>query len=160
MLDQRLKIYNIITIVLAFLEFILFLCIPFVNIDGSTAQQVGAYIIASCFWCCITAECVFIYLTAKIRKSLSKKDFHSRTLKYAYPGVFSFFKNKEAIIVDIVLYASAIILMIIVWVRVKNEWMVMINYSVFFLAFNLHCILNGKNYRYLKQYRTYKKENE
>ena len=51
-------------------------------------------------------------------------------------------------------------LMIIVWVRVKNEWVVMINYSVFFLAFNLHCILNGKNYRYLKQYRTYKKENE
>lgn len=148
------------TISLAILEFILFLCIPFVNIDGSSAQRIGAYILASCFWICIIVEGVFVHLSTKIRKRLNKKDFHSRALKYAHPGIISFFKNSEAIIVDIILYVSAIILMIIVWARVKNEWVFMINYSVLFLSFNLHCILNGRNYRYLKEYIIYKKEHE
>ena len=160
MLGQRLIKYSNITISFAVFEFVLILCIPLVNIDGSLIQRVGAYIIAAAFWISIVMECVFSHLSTYERKYVERKEYRNRTLKHSQPGVISFFKNLEATIVDIILFLSAIIVVIIAWLQVKTGWMIITCTSVLFLSFNLHCILNGKNYRYIKALRLYKKEQE
>ena len=160
MLDQRLKKYNLITISLAVLEFVLILCIPLVNLDGSSAQKIGAYILAAFFWICIAIEGIFVHLSTQERRWMERRGFRNRALKHSPPGVISFFKNLEAMVVDIILFISAILVVILVWTQVKTGWMIMAGISILFLSFNLHCILNGKNYRYLKAYRLNKKEHE
>ena len=160
MLDQRLKKYNLITITIAVLEFILILCVPLVNLDGSSAQRIGAYVLATLFWICIAVEGIFVHMATQERKWMERRGFRNRVLKHSQPGVISFFKNFEASIVDAVLFASAILVVVLVWTQIKTGWMIMAGISILFLSFNLHCILNGKNYRYLKAYRLYKKEHE
>lgn len=160
MLDQRLKKYNIITISLAVLESALILCIPLVNLDGSPSQRVGAYVLAAFFWIGIIVECIFVHLSTQERRRMERRGFRNRALKHSPPGVISFFKNLEATVVDVFLFISALLVVILVWTQVKTGWMIMAGISVLLLSFNLHCILNGKNYRYLKAYRLYKKEHE
>lgn len=160
MLGSRLKKYNLITIAIASFEFILILCIPLVNLDGSFAQRIGAYILAALFWVCVATEGVFVHMATKERKWMEQKRFRCRALKYSQPGVISFFKNCEASIVDVVLFISAVLVVVLVWTRIKTAWVIMTGISILFLSFNLHCILNGKNYRYLKSYKLYKEEHE
>lgn len=160
MLDQRLKKYNLITILFAVLEFILILCIPLVNLNGSLAQKIGAYILAMFFWTSIASEGIFVYMATQERKWMERRCFRNRVMKHSQPGVISFLKNVEASVVDVVLFASAILVVVLIWSQTKTEWMIMTGISILFLSFNLHCILNGKNYRYLKMYRLYKKEHE
>ena len=153
MLDSRLKKYNLITIAIAVLEFIFVLCIPFVNLYGLSLQRIGAYILAALFWICIVIEGVFVHMATQERKWMERKRFRSRTLKYSQPGVISFFKNCEASIADVVLFTSATLVVVLAWTQIKTVWMIMTGISILFLSFNLHCILNGKNYRYLKLYK-------
>ncbi len=160
MLDQRLRRFNLIAISLAVLEFLIILCVPFVNLDGSSAQRVGAYILAALFWICIAIEGIFVHLSTQERRWMERKGFRNRVLKHSPPGVISFFKSLEATVVDVILFISALLVVVLVWTQAKTGWMIMAGMSVLFLSFNLHCILNGKNYRYLNAYRLYKKEHE
>lgn len=160
MLERRLLKYNLITMFLAILEFALILCISLVNLDGSPAQRLGAYILAAIFWICIIVECVFIHLSTHERRWIERREDQNIDLKHSPPGVISFFKNLESTVVDVILFVSAVLVVVIVWARIKTRWMIMTGISFLFLSFNLHCILNGKNYRYLKTYRHYKKEHE
>lgn len=160
MLGSRLRKYNLITLAVAVLEFVLILCIPLVDLDGSSARRIGAYILATLFWICIIIEGVFVYRATQERKWMEQKCFRSRALKYSQPGVISFFRNIEASIADVMLFVSAILVVILAWTQIKTVWMIMVGISILFLSFNLHCILNGKNYRYLKLYKLYKEEHE
>lgn len=160
MTDQRLKKYNLITIFLAVLEFVLILCVPLVNLDGSPAQKIGAYILAALFWICIAVEGIFVHLSTQERRWMERRGFRNRALKHSSPDVISFFKNQEATVVDVILFISALLVVILVWAQVKTGWMIMAGILVLFLTFNLHCVLNGKNYRYLKLYKKEQKKDE
>ena len=160
MLEKRLIKYILITTAFAIFEFALILCVPLVNLDGLPAQRIGAYILAAVFWISIVAECILVHLTTQERRWIERRGFRDRHLKHSRPGVISFLKSIEATLVDVVLFISAVLVVILAWTQVKTEWMIMASISVLFLSFNLHCILNGKNYRYLKSYRLYKKEHE
>lgn len=160
MLDQRIRRYNLITISIAVLEFVLILCTPLVNLDGSSAQKIGAYILAAFFWICIAIEGIFVHLSTQERRWMERRGLRNRALKHSPLGVISFFKNLEATVVDVILFASTILVVILVWAQVKKECMIMSGISILFLSFNLHCILNGKNYRYIKSLSKYAKEHE
>ena len=160
MSGRRLLNYNLITIFLAVFEFALILCVPLVNIDGSPAQRSGAYILAAVFWICITAECVFTYLSTRERRRIEQREYQNKDLTHSPPGVVSFFKNSESTVADVILFVSSVLIAVLLWARVQNGWLIITGISFLFLSFNLHCILNGKNYRYLKTYRHYEKEHE
>ena len=79
----------------------------------------------------------------------------SYVFKYRYYdakqfGLISFFKNKEAKIADITMFAS-IICLIITRIFVDNIYWMFIFLALFVFSFGMHCMLNGKNYVYLKQ---------
>ena len=126
--------------------------VPLVNVTGTAAQTAGAYLIALLFWGSIIAEIVFSRRCRKTRKAMEYRLFKHKPLRYSYPGVISFFKNREATVADIVLFASAICIAVLIWLHVKIGWLILGGISLFFLSFNLHCSLNGRNYRYYKAY--------
>lgn len=154
----KLNRYVFLSIGMAGLQFLLLLLIPYSNIEGTKAQQMMAYIIAFLFWASIIGEVVLVRLASRERKRLDRKLCKGKEINQSLFGVFSFFKNKEAIVTDIILFLSVILLGVIIWTNVKTSWIIIGVVSVLVLSFNLHCILNGKNYRYLKEIRKVKTE--
>ena len=158
MSEMKLRKNLFICIGMASLQFVLLLLIPYSNIVGTKKQQTMAYIIAFLFWASIICEIVFVCLAGNERKRLDRKLHKGKEINQSLSGIFSFFKNREAIVADVTLFLSVVLLGVIIWTNVKISWIIIGVVSVLALSFNLHCILNGKNYRYLKEIKNKKKE--
>lgn len=159
--EKQIYRYFRISILLVIISSVLILCIPFVDIDGTGIQKGLAYIIATAFWLCIILELPIIWLCSTKRKWLEKcRKEQGIAVSQFKPGVVSFMKTREGRIADIVMFASLITVIVIVCTQLKVQWLILSSVSVLYLSFNLHCLLNGKNYRYIKLLNNYKKENE
>ncbi|MBE6640907.1 MAG: hypothetical protein E7619_04900 [Ruminococcaceae bacterium] len=64
-------------------------------------------------------------------------------------GLISFFKNKEAKIADISMFA-AFAGVIVTLFLIKNVYAFFIFLGLLVFFFGMHCMLNGKNYAYIK----------
>lgn len=137
------------------------LFIPLVNLNGSGATKFFAYVIGAVFWIGLIIEQIFIWKINSNRHLLENRIRRNggRTLKGKI-GVVSFFRNKEAFIADIVLFVSAIAVAVISIFKIKVEWLLIICVVILFVSFNLHCILNGINYSYIKSYKKFLEDKE
>lgn len=157
---RRFNLYLNLSFVFPCIGFLLFLCIPLVDTAGSQVQKVGAYLLAASFWVCTVLEVFFTFRCKRERLHLEKKHYRSRWMRYMYPGVISFFKNFEATVADIVLFVAAILTVIFIWIRLSSALISIGCMAILFLSFNMHCLLNGKNYRYKKAFYKHQKEHE
>lgn len=159
--EKQINRYFRISILLAIIPSALILCIPFVNLEGTGIQRVLAYIMATAFWLCIILELLMIWKCSTNRKCIENyRKNQGIALPQSKPDVVSFTKTREGRVADIVMFASLITVIVIVWAQVKLQWLILGSVSVLYLSFNLHCLLNGKNYRYIKLLNNYKKEHE
>lgn len=159
-LKTQINLYFLISILLAAIPAVLILCIPLVSLEGTGIQKLGAYIMAAVFWLCVILELWMTRLCSSERRWLERRKVRSRSLSQANPGVVSFLKTREGMIADFVMFASLIAVIVIAWTQVRNQWLILSCVSVLYLSFNLHCLLNGRNYRYIKLLSNYKKEHE
>lgn len=158
MLENKLNLYVYLSIGMACLQSILILCILFVDIEGDTKQQTIAYVVAFLFWLSIFTEVWLSHLADRVRKKLERKLYRNKEIKNSMPGIVSFFKNTEAKIVDIPLFIAVLLIGMIIWLRINKSWLIIGAVATLILLFNLHCILNGRNYRYLKKLKNNTKE--
>ena len=101
---------------------------------------------SSLFWVGLILEQIFIWKSNKLRKSIEKSQ--SGRTPQGLPGICSFFKTKVGFIVDIVFILSIIIYIVL---SIGNWGIRVAQYIFLFLivlSFRLHCITNGKNYKY------------
>lgn len=134
--------------------------IPLVDLNGSAAQRVFAMIVAALFWLGLVTEIVFFILANKqsktIENRLTKKS--GKSFKNAPIGIISFLQCREAMVADIISAISLIVLIMLINFKVSNDWLFVCFAVTFFLSFNMHCFFNGKNYKYLKEYKKYLKK--
>lgn len=130
------------------------------NLDGLLWEKIVSYIIASLFWASVAVNLAAIAKTTAKRNACEKEGYKIREIRCAPIGVFSFFKNREAAVADIVLFASAIAVAVVAWIQVFSPVVVLSLIGLLFLSFNGHCILNGRNYRYYKILTKYQKQKE
>ena len=149
-MTKPFKVFLLLSIIFSCVGSALLLVVPVVSTSGNTLAKTGAYALAGTFWLSIALELFSVYQCSKERRWLERKLYRSRQLKYVMPGVVSFFKSYEATVADILLFVSAITIAVILWIRAGNEWVIVSFVSLFFLSFNMHCLLNGRNYRYYK----------
>lgn len=150
----------IISIVLSSIGAVQILLIPLTNINGSWHERLFAYAISGIFWVSIIVQVVLTVKAKSTREYLQDRGYRIKGIRHAPIGVVSFFKNTEAIVSDATLFVSAIVLAIIIWLGITTSWLIIICLSLLFLSFSLHCIFNGKNYRYNKAFKKFKKEHE
>ena len=132
-------------------------CIPFINLNGSSTQKTNLYIFGGLFWIGIILEQLFFWRTNSLRKKAegeNGENTYSLSSKSRI-GIFSFFQNIEAIICDIVLILSAVLVVLSVVLQIKEQWLIIVSIVLLFLSLNLHCFFNGKNYLYKKEYNKY-----
>lgn len=125
--------------------------IVFLNGSGKF-YQVSSYIIGGLFWLSIVAEQILFWIANAERKRAEKRMNQKLVRRQMSIGILSFFKTREARFADIILFISAIAMALLIWLKVTNSCLVITTLSILFLSFNLHCFLNGKNFRFIKAY--------
>ncbi len=134
--------------------------IPLVDLDGSVVQKTFAIVVALLFWLGLITEIVFFVLANKqcsvIEERLIKKG--SKSFNDTKIGVISFFTCREAMIADILSAITLIVVILMIAFKVTSDWLFIIFAVILFFSFNLHCFLNGKNYKYLKEIQKFMKE--
>lgn len=136
-----------------------FLCVPICSeIDGIPGKFFSVTV-AIVFWGGLILEQVFFWRANKVRKKIQQRAFKSRRLKNASVGLVTFGTSREARIFDIAFAVSLVTSIAFNFLRIQIDWLVILSLAVLLLSFNLHCILNGKTYRYIKAFHLAKKEN-
>lgn len=159
MKNEKLGQLVIAEMVSAMVGAVALILVPVVSFDGSVAARVGAYMVASSFWLSVAAALLLTVFASKARRELEAKQ-PSKTISESRPGVLVFRRNREGLIADLVLVIAALVCVGLILFRVRTGWSVIIVVSILFLSFQLHCIFNGKNYRYIKALVNHKKEHD
>lgn len=110
------------------------------------------------FWIGLILEQVFISQANKMRLELEKED--KRKQPRLKPGVISIFQTEEGAKADITFAVSFLILIILMIFDIGTNVLQYIFIFLSVLTFRMHCILNGKNFRYKKFFSKRKVEND
>lgn len=116
--------------------------------ENDTTNRVLKFVFPIVFWIGLIAEQFFIWKANSIRKqieaSVGKRRIHMK------PGIISFLQTEAGAITDIVMAISFIVLVILMALGTGEKAIQYIFIFLLVLSFRLHCILNGKNFRYKK----------
>lgn len=115
--------------------------IPFSDFKGTNIQKVLAYVIGASFWLLLIVAWAIQIILSKRLKSEPKKI-----------GLISFFSNKFAIAADVITLISliaSIVMTIISSSFVIPEIISYLIISVFFFSLQMHCVCNGKVFKYI-----------
>ncbi len=126
--------------------------LPLIGIEGSMDRQILSHTAAGAFWLSLLFQG---YVTARgsaVRKKLERQEKQRAGETLNRIGLFSFFTSREATVADGAFLISACTVMGLILCKVNQRWAVALSVALLFLSFNLHCILNGKNYRWAKRY--------
>lgn len=137
-----------------------FVCIPICSSMEGTPGKVFSIIVACAFWGGLILEQVFFWRANEGRKRIQQRAFKARRLKNASIGLVTFGTSKEARICDVAFVISLITSIAFNFFKVQIDWLVILSLATLILSFNLHCILNGKTYRYIKAFHLAKKRTE
>jgi MFS family permease len=122
--------------------------IPYGDFNGNNNELIIAYMIGGAFWAGILAGySLFIILNKKRKKLAEKQKMRSRPLR----GAFCFFQTRNGMVADITCGISLIASVILISAAGSSwQWITFIIISVFLFSLQMHCILNGENYKYIK----------
>lgn len=129
-------------------------CIQFSDINGIGFKKIFSYILGIIFWGGIICEQILFWkINYKVKHLKKTKQHRTYKEKKSRIGLISFFQNKEAAFFDLLFIISTILFIILSLCRISNEILILSCVSVLFLSFSFHCLLNGKNYIYIKGYK-------
>ena len=135
--------------------------IPLLQVGVKGLDATG-YTVGALFWAGILCGIVFLILTGEQRKQIETvlREKGGQTPEKAPLGVISFFRNRAALIVDIIFFLAVIAFVLLFVFQIHNAWAVIAALEILFLSFVMHCFLNGINYKYIKAYNKYIKSKE
>lgn len=146
----ELQYFITVSLISAVVGAVFLLITGLLSIEHSIGEKIAAYITAAIFWISVVIQ-IGVTIKASIhRKHLERQKGKGQAEGLFGIGVISFFKNREAMAADILLFMSAASIVVMVWLGYDQQWVVLLCISLLFLSFSLHCIYNGKNYRYKK----------
>lgn len=111
----------------------------FVIKSGGQTNRIIAIISGVLFWIGLIIAIVFGLLQ---NKTTTNKDSNNKI------GLISFFSNKPAFVFDVILIVSFIAFVICLIIN-KVSNIATIIFSIFIFSFEMHCVFNGKNYKYI-----------
>lgn len=92
-----------------------------------------------------------ITVSMSVKSWCNKKKLYRSRFRRTKIGAISFFSNLPSVISDVTFIVSLIVFVIVLIID-STSVLAYIFLSVLFLSFCTHCIFNGKNYYYIKNY--------
>lgn len=105
------------------------------------------YFSGAAFWIGLAGTICMAFKINNCRKASYRFKEHGGSRKQL--GAIHFFQNKEAIVMDTLMFVS-IIGLIIAKISTSGLLVSFLFFAVFVFSFGMHCMLNGINYRYIK----------
>ena len=136
--------------IIAGLSFLSLVIISFSSSEITEVLQLISYIIAGVFWLCLLIGVISLVITNKRKEMNLTKD--KLPLVFGI-GIFSFFRNKKSIVIDIILFISLITNVLFVILKININWAIIISMVIFVFALIFHSFLNGKNYKCLTYFK-------
>ncbi len=128
---KKQELISILAFVFSAASFMLFY---FVDYQKNNFTKALGYLLPAIFWLgLIIAVVMQILISLKSKMEVTKNKI----------GVVSFFKNKYAVVFDVLMIVSIIITLILL-VKHVNNFIVFLIISLLIVSFEMHCILNGK----------------
>lgn len=136
-----------LSIVASIISSISIIASAFIGKNGSTdkAIQVSFPLV---FWVGLIAEQVLIWNANSIRNKLEAEG-RLRRIR-GKPGVLSILQTEEGAITDLILILSVTAFVILLLFGIGKGFVQYLFISLIVLSFRLHCIFDGKNFRYKK----------
>lgn len=115
--------------------------------DADEKYPVIGFVVGALFWLALIGVIVCaVQLNSRRRKGMKSNDVKES----GKLGLTHFFQNPYAIIVDILLFASILAFILFAWIlNLQKQAVSTVGIVAFF--FNMHCMLNGKCYVYIKK---------
>ena len=125
------------------------LLIPLSDFRGSTFERILAYTIGAVFWLATIAGYASLFSANKLRKILCAKNKRKRRLRM---GALCFFRTNAGKVADIgaLLCIAALIVGSLILKNEETTIITLIPASLLIIIVQLHAILNGENFIYMK----------
>lgn len=131
------------------------------DIANHQENDVPMYIVGGVFWAGLLLTYLLVLLASVFRKKalqlgygveqgLYDTDEESKVKRPGRIGMFSFFRNKEATITDVIMVCSMLLAIGELLFGVDTGIIVLISIFLTIFSVHMHGILNGKNYYYLR----------
>jgi len=144
---NKFKTFFRLSIACIWIETVALLSIQFLShIKNETVNQFVSYVIAGVFWLSMITEQVLFWNANARRKHLK------RTSSYRI-GLISFWKTPGGKIADVLMAVSSVMILMLIVLKMSTGWCILASISILFLSFQLHCFYNGRNYRFLREYK-------
>lgn len=99
------------------------------------------------FWTSFISELILFYKVDVQRKVISVIEGYN--IEHGKAGIFSFRKNKFGNIADAVMIVSVAVFILLILKNVHARSVIIICTGLLYLSAVMHCIFNGKNFRFL-----------
>ena len=139
-----LMLVSIVSFLIMSLSFVLM----FIILDAETAGFMKV-LPGLMFWVFLLIGSVSHIVMAVMRKQLSDRSRMKRSNQQRLIGVISFFRNKPAIVADIVFVLSLVGFIVSYVLTGGTGTLCFVLLPVVVFAFCMHCTLNGKNFNFL-----------
>lgn len=119
----------------------------FGNYTGSLINVIMAISVGVGFWLFLLMGYSLLLIINSHRK---KRTNIQQKLGIRQWGIFNFFSNRYAFIFDIVLFVTLLLNVLSWFIPFLGDTLSVICIAVFVFSLHMHCILNGINYKYIK----------
>ncbi len=120
----------------------------FVNSDGVSALTVISGII---FWGGLIVGYIQLFIISKHRKAYEKNAHHIEKRVKSRPGIITFFSGPAATVADLAMILFFLLTMVFAFIPGFSQTVLLIFIAVLVFAVQMHCILNGVNFKYIKR---------
>lgn len=146
--DRTSKIMFGISLVFQFVFAATFLMMPSASsISLNEGRDTFLYFVGALFWISLLLSQVMMFcVTLKRKKYYKNKE---KRIFSKLPSAFVFFSSKEAKIADILMILMIVAFVISVFAT--DNYLIYVFLFLSVLMFEIHCVLNGKNYIYMKE---------
>lgn len=123
--------------------------IPLADFKGTSIQRAIAYGVGIIFWLFTISGYSLFALSCKQRKDISKRLDIVKKSKHKI-GILSIFSTFEGTIADVILLFSVVLTIIVLFFCNKTTWYSITAIILLLFSAQMHCILNGENFKYTK----------
>jgi hypothetical protein len=128
-----------------------FLFMPYASEEADKPDKLGLYLTGGAFWIFMILGYGFALIMGFRRRKIIKKYGYDKISSFRRLGILRFFSNKTAGFCDVIFLISLVCFLICQFISYKNEMVIYLLLSVTICFFHMHCMFNGRNYKYIRE---------
>ncbi len=126
------------------------LLMPLANNKAAQTDNISLMVVGGIFWVSLLVGYALLIRANILRKCFIRRQIDSNASMKCRIGIITFFSNIPATIADAVMLTSILVISVIMFTSLKDNFIVYVLLFLLSFSFNMHCVLNGRIYKFIK----------